>query len=120
MIWAGKMIALHLVVSLLNISIEKRVIYKDESNADKNGIVEAVFFLANKSTEPINIISISPHCACTEFKIEKWKIDSGKKTILILTVPIDQLKSLREVHAVIKTDSKQKFLKVSIKYGKAT
>jgi hypothetical protein len=120
MIWAGKMIVLLLMVSLLNISIENRVIYKDESSADKNGIVETVFLIANNSSQPVNIISISPHCACTEFKLEKWKIDPGKKTNLILTVPIDQLKSLREVHAVIKTDSQQKFLKVSIKYGKAT
>lgn len=91
--------------------------FKLVAEQDKNdkGEIVAEFQLINSGVEPIRILSVSPHCSCTDYTISSLKVKSDKSETLSLTVPWDQLKNLGEVYVVIKTDSKQKFLKVSVK-----
>lgn len=84
---------------------------------DKNdeGEIVAKFQLTNSGLKPIHILSVSPHCSCTDYTVSSSIINPHTSETLSLSVTWDQLKSLGEVYAVIKTDSKQKFFKVSIK-----
>ncbi|WP_175574390.1 DUF1573 domain-containing protein [Algoriphagus marinus] len=97
--------------------VEPKVKLVIEKDKNELGEIVAEFQLINSGAEPINIFSVSPHCSCTDYTISSLKVNSDKSETLSLTVPWDQLKTLGEVYAVIKTDSKQKFLKVSVKAG---
>lgn len=95
--------------------VEPKVKIVAEQDKNEKGEIVAEFQLINSGSEPINILSVSPHCSCTDYTISSLKVNLNKKETLSLTVPWDQLKTLGEVYTVIKTDSKQKFLKVSVK-----
>lgn len=97
--------------------VEPKIKLVIEQDKNELGEIVAEFQLINSGAEPINILSVSPHCSCTDYAISSLKVNPNKSETLSLTVPWDQLKTLGEVYAVIKTDSKQKFLKVSVKAG---
>jgi hypothetical protein len=102
---------------LKSLLVEPKVKLVTEQDKNDKGEIVTEFQLINSGAEPISILSVSPHCSCTDYTISSLKINSDKSETLSLTVPWDQLKTLGEVYAVIKTDSKQKFLKVSVKAG---
>ncbi|MFN3759781.1 MAG: DUF1573 domain-containing protein [Algoriphagus aquaeductus] len=100
-------------VSDLVISPKVKVVTAKDQNNEGDIIVN--FKLQNSGLQEIQIISVSPHCSCTDYKLSDPRIGVGKTVTLTLTVPWAQLSSLGDVYAVLKTDSKQKFVKVSIK-----
>lgn len=100
-------------VSDLIISPKVKVVTANDQNNEGDIIVN--FDLENLGSKEIHILSVSPHCSCTNFKLSNSVIEVGKIVNLTLTVPWAQLSSLGDVYAVLKTDSKQKFVKVSIK-----
>ena len=100
-------------VSELVISPKVKVVSANDQN--KEGDIIVNFKLQNSGSEEIQILSVNPHCSCTDYKLSESVIGVGKIATLTLTVPWAQLSSLGEVYAVLKTNSKQKFVKVSIK-----
>ncbi|MFC5193652.1 DUF1573 domain-containing protein [Algoriphagus aquatilis] len=100
-------------VSDLIISPKVKVVTANDQN--KVGDIIVNFNLENSGSEVIQILSVNPHCSCTDFKLSESVIGTGKIVTLTLTVPWAQLSSLGEVYAVLKTNSKQKFVKVSVK-----
>jgi hypothetical protein len=121
--WFGNIYFIILIKSLLIlvISVENQMIvypsvkYVEEKDKDKKGVIKVEFDLVNKSGKGIQILSINPHCACTDYSISSGFVEPNSSEKLVLSVSWDQLKNLREVYAVIKTDSKDRFLKASIK-----
>lgn len=99
-------------VSNLIVSPKVKLVTATDQNKEGNIIVN--FNLENSGSEIIQILSVSPHCSCTDYKLSDSEIRQGKSVTLTLAVPWDQLSSLGEVYAVLKTNSKQKFVKVSI------
>lgn len=100
-------------VSDLVISPKVKVVTATDQN--KKGDIIVNFNLENSGSEVIQILSVNPHCSCTDYKLSESVIGVGKIVTLTLTVPWAQLNSLGEVYAVLRTNSKQKFVKVTIK-----
>lgn len=97
------------------LTVEPNVHYAEAKDQNESGEIVAPFSLTNSGTNTIHILSVHPHCSCTEFNLSNFEIKKGSSESLTLTVPWDQLKNLGEIYAVLKTDSNQKFTKVSIK-----
>lgn len=85
------------------------------SDQNREGDIIVNFNLENLGSKEIHILSVSPHCSCTDYKLSGPVIEVGKIVTLTLKVPWAQLSSLGDIYAVLKTDSTQKFVKVSIK-----
>jgi hypothetical protein len=98
-----------------NLIVSPKVKLVTVTDQNKEGDIIVNFRLENSGSEVIQILSVNPHCSCTDYKLSESVIGAGKIVTLTLTVPWAQLNSLGEVHAVLKTNSKQKFVKVSIK-----
>ncbi|SFO03122.1 Protein of unknown function [Algoriphagus ornithinivorans] len=95
--------------------IKPKIQFVTQEDRNEYGEIEVNFEIENTGKEAIRILSVSPHCSCTDFNLSSSVIYNGKSELLTLTVEWDQIKSLGEVYAVLKTDSKQKYLKVSIR-----
>lgn len=98
-----------------NLIVSPKVQLVTAKDQNKEGDIIVNFNFENSGSEVIQILSVSPHCSCTDYKLSESVIRTGRSVILTLTVPWDQLSSLGEVYAVLKTNSKQKFVKLSIK-----
>ena len=103
------------VEEIPDIIISPKVKVVTASDQNREGDIVVDFKLENSGSEVIQILSVIPHCSCTDYKLSGSVIEVGKIVTLTLKVPWAQLSSLGDVYAVLKTDSRQKFVKVSIK-----
>ncbi|MCH7412401.1 DUF1573 domain-containing protein [Belliella sp. R4-6] len=97
------------------LTFKTKVHYVSEENKNIQNNINVRFEFENKSSSEIKISSINPHCSCTAYEISSYHVKPNSKEFLLVTVPWSQLKNLGHVYVVLETDSKEKYIKVSIK-----